>query len=74
MIDYLATSVENPMFYGYMEDCEFQETIREIKKECGNRVGASVLTEKLKENGLEPNTLTRSQLDLIDKEFDCLDS
>lgn len=71
MIDYLAIDVINPMYCGYMEDCEFQEALNKIMVECGNRVETATLTAKLKENGLDICNLTRSQLNTIDSCFDC---
>lgn len=72
MIDYLATDVTNPMFYGYMSECETQEKIEGIKEECGACISASELTEKLIEKGLDPESLAPHELDLIDETFSCL--
>lgn len=70
-MDFLSTEIDNPFFYGYMQDAEFDTAIESIVRKYGTKIKAAKLTEALIEKGLKPEDLSPKELQKIDSVFDC---
>lgn len=76
MSTYLSPDIDNPFFYGFMrsqEKQEIDEAIQQIANECGDKIEAAELTRQLEKRGIDPRSLSPSELNLIDSVFDCFE-